>query len=85
MNIHLVKREEPSLNSMQIAAAHKPKTIGELKIMLAAMEAAWDDQDDLYLGKFNDQGLYLETPQGIANADIIYWGGFGFVAVANSI
>ena len=85
MSSHLVKREEPVLNSMQIAAAHKPKTIGELKAMLSAMEAAWDDQDELYLGKFNDQGLYLETRQGVANADIIYWAGFGFVAVANSL
>lgn len=79
MAIHPTTSQAIPLNSMQIAAAHKPKTIGELKAMLAAMEAAWDAEDEMYLGKFDDQGLYMDTPQGIANAEITYYGGFGFV------
>lgn len=73
------------LNSMQIAAAHKPRNIGELKALLAAMEAAWDEQDELYLGKFDDQGLYVGTPQGVANAEIVYHAEFGFITFPTSL
>lgn len=85
MAIHKTTSKAIPLNSMQIASAHKPRTIGELKAMLAAMEAAWDEQDEMYLGKFDDQGLYIDTPQGVANAEITYYGEFGFIAFPTSL
>ena len=83
--LDLTQIPENELNAMQIALMSEPKTIGELKAMLAAMEAAWTKQDEMYLGKFNDQGLYVSTPQGVDHATIVYDGGFGFVTVPTSL
>jgi hypothetical protein len=66
------------MNAHQIPI--KPTTIGELKELIRQMEEAWTEQDDLYLGKFDDQGLYLDTGNGIGQAFIQYHGEFGFIA-----
>lgn len=70
-----------SMNSMQIAHAAKPETIGELRKYLDLLEASWSQQDNYYLGLFADQTLYLETPEGMGQARYQYHAEFGLVAV----
>ena len=73
------------MNSMQIANENKPKTIGELKKYLADLEASWTDEDKQYLGEFDDQYLYIDTPQGVAYAYFQYHGEFGLIAFLNQV
>ena len=68
------------MNAMQIAADQKPTTIGQLKQYLAALEAAWTEEDEEYLGSFDDQALYLDTGNGMAYAVFQYIAEFGLVA-----
>lgn len=68
------------MNAMQTAQETKPTTIGELKEYLAALEAAWTEQEEEYLGRFDDQALYLDTDGGIAYASFQYVAEFGLVA-----
>ena len=68
------------MNAMQIAAEGKPTTIGELKQYLAALEAEWTEQDEEFLGAFDDQALYLDTGKGVAYAVFQYVAEFGLVA-----
>ena len=59
-----------------------PRTIGELKQYLANLEAHWSAEDTHYLGTFDEQSLFVATPQGIAHAYYQYhmeWGLIGFV------
>ena len=57
-----------------------PRTIGELKAYLTELEASWTDMDDQYLGKFDDQQLYVGMQgQGIARAEAQFHGEFGLV------
>jgi hypothetical protein len=57
-----------------------PTTVGELRKMLDDMEANWTEEDDKYLGKFNDQSLYCLHPQeGIDTAYAHFSGEFGLI------
>lgn len=67
------------VNAMQIADTSSPKTIGELQAYLAALEAAWTEEDAVYLGEFKNQPLYLDTPHGLALAEATFNGCFGLV------
>jgi hypothetical protein len=70
---------ERIMNAMQIASASYPKTIGELKEYISNMEKSWSEEDTHYLGKFNDQKLYIDTGKGIAQGFVQYYGEFGFI------
>jgi hypothetical protein len=67
------------MNAMQIAGNSSPKTIGELQAYLAALEAAWTEEDSVYLGEFKNQPLYLGTPEGLTLAEATCNGCFGLV------
>jgi len=69
------------MNAMQIAANQKPTTIGELKEYLDKLETSWSEKDTQYLGKFEDQPLYLAIGgKGVCQAHMQYWAEFGLVA-----
>lgn len=67
----------------QLLNKHGPTTIGELKRYLANLEANWTVEDEKYLGKFDDQSLYIDTPRGIAVSYFQFHGEFGLVAFRN--
>lgn len=73
------------MNAMQLASRAKPKTLGELRAFLNALEKAWTEQDSQYLGRFEDQPLYLcAEGQGVAHAVYEYHGEFGLIAFPRS-
>ncbi len=72
------------MNAMQIADASKPTTIGELKQYLADLEAAWGEQEEQYLGTFDEQTLHMAAPdQGVGAGYAQYHAGFGLMIVEN--
>ena len=71
------------MNAHQLGMINKPQTIGELRSLLDQMEAAWSEEDTLYLGIFNDQGLYVSTDQGIDRSYMQFHGEFGLIAFPN--
>lgn len=67
------------MNAMQIAGACSPRTVGELQTYLAALEAAWTEEDSDYLGEFKNQPLYLGTSKGLTLAEATFNGCFGLI------
>ena len=70
-----------SVNARRIAGTSSPKTIGELQAYLAALEAAWTEEDSVYLGEFKNQRLYLDTPEGPTLAKATFNSCFGLIIV----
>lgn len=69
---------EERKNAMQLAATEQPATIGELLDFLNAMQKTWTEMDTQYLGRFEDQPLYIiEYGRGFQLADAKYFAEFG--------
>ena len=55
-------------------------TVGTLRKYFDAWEAAWTEQDDKMLGKFEDTPVYCwPSDKGVCKAKIVYDGGLDFI------
>ncbi|MCD1628481.1 hypothetical protein [Marinobacter shengliensis] len=70
------------VNAMQVAqTVNKPTTIGELMEYLQKMKESWSETDTQYLGKFEDQPLYVaQAGKGVSQAFMQYHAEFGLIA-----
>lgn len=67
------------MSAVIVANNRRPQTMGELLEYLQELKAAWTEEDAQYLGKFEDQALYLETESGVSQAVSGYYAEFGLV------
>lgn len=68
------------MNALEIARQTPPTTIGQLREYLDQLEASWTEQDDMYLGKFNDQPVCQAAyGRGVCNGAVHFDGTLGLI------
>ena len=68
-------------NAFQVKPPEGALTIGKIRKYLNDMEALWSEEDNKYIGDFENQAIQTlgHSGQGIARAKIIYEGGLDFI------